>query len=87
MHVLYPHEYIIFLSYLNHKKVGESKDFYVKHFGSTMNKTDMNYEVDLTITEIKSRCARALQTLHESIGERVKPPDQNDNRILVSWVE
>ena len=68
-------------------KIEMSKASYVKHFGSSMNETDMNYELDLTITEIKSRCARALQTLHERIGERVKPPDQNDNRILVSWVE
>jgi len=68
-------------------KIAMSKTSYVKHFGSTMNETDMNCELDLTITEIKSRCARALQTLHERIGERVKPPDKNDIRILVSWVE
>ena len=68
-------------------KIAMNKASYVMHFGSTMNETDMNYELDLTIKEIKSRCARALQTLHKRIGKRVKPPVQNDIRILVSWIE
>ena len=68
-------------------KIAISKSSYVNHFGSTMNEAEMNYELDSTIQEIKLRCSRALQTLHECIGERVKPPEQHDIRILVSWLE
>lgn len=68
-------------------KIAMSKSSYVKYFGSTMNEEEMNYELDSTIQEIKLRCSRALQTLHECIGERVKPPEQHDIRILVSWLE
>jgi len=68
-------------------KIAINKAFYVKHFGSTMNEEEMKYELDSTITEIKLRCFRALQILHERIGEKVKPPVQNDIRILVSWLD
>ena len=68
-------------------KIAMNKDLYIKHFGSTMNESDMNYELDSTITEIKLRCFRALQMLHESTGETVKSPVHNDIRILVSWLD
>ena len=68
-------------------KIEMSRTSYVKHFGSSMNEAEMNYELDSTIQEIKLRCTRALQTLHECIGERVKPPEHHDIRILVSWLE
>jgi hypothetical protein len=67
-------------------KIAISRSSYLKYFGSTMNEADMNYELVSTIQEIKLRCARALQTLHERIGKRVKPPDKDDIRILVSWL-
>jgi uncharacterized protein YqgV (UPF0045/DUF77 family) len=68
-------------------KIVMNKDLYIKHFGSSMNESDIKYELDATITEIKLRCFRALQMLHERIGERVKQPVQNDIRILVSWLD
>lgn len=66
--------------------IGMSRSSYLKHFG-TMNSTEIKNELDDTIREIKIRCARALQKLHELIGEQVKSPVQDDDRIQVSWLD
>ena len=67
--------------------IGMSRSSYVKHFETTMNSTEIKNELDDTIREIKIRCARALQKLHEHIGDQVKPPVQDDDRIQVSWLD
>jgi len=48
-------------------KISIHRSSYVKHFGSTINEAEMNYELDFTIQEIKLRCYRAFQTLHERV--------------------
>lgn len=67
--------------------IGMSRSSYVKHFETTMNSTEIKNELDDTIREIKIRCARALQKLHEHIGDQVKPLVQDDDRIQVSWLD
>jgi hypothetical protein len=52
-----------------------------------MSTSEIKNELDDTRREIKLRCTRALQTLHELIGEKVKQPVQDDDRIRVSWLD
>ena len=52
-----------------------------------MSTSEIKNELDDTKQDIKTRCTRVLQTLHELIGEQVKQPVQDDDRIQVSWLD
>ena len=61
-----------------------SRSAYVKYLDST---TEIKEELEDTKNEIKIRCSRALETLHKCLGEQVKQPVPNDDRIHVSWLD
>jgi len=64
-----------------------SRSVYLNKLDPTMSRAEIKDELDDTRREIKIRCSRALQTLHELIGEKVKQPVPNDDRIHVSWLD
>ena len=64
-----------------------SRSAYLNKLDPTMSRAEIKDELDDTRREIKIRCSRALQTLHELIGEQVKQPVQDDTRIQVSWLD
>ena len=64
-----------------------SRSAYLNKLDSNMSRAEIKDELDDTRREIKIRCTRALQTLHYLIGEQVKQPVQDDDRIHVSWLD
>jgi hypothetical protein len=52
-----------------------------------MSTSEIKNELEDTRQDIKTRCTRVLQSLHELIGEQVKQPVQDDDRIQVSWLD
>lgn len=52
-----------------------------------MSTSEIKNELDDTRQDIKTRCTRVLQTLHDLIGDQVKQPVQDDDRIQVSWLD
>jgi hypothetical protein len=60
---------------------------YLKNLDLSMSRAEINDELEDTRREIKIRCTRVLQSLHKRIGEQVKEPVQDDDRIQVSWIE
>ena len=67
--------------------IAMSRSSYLKNLDPTMSRQEIKDELEDTRREIKIRCTRALQTLHELIGEQVKQPVQDDDRIRVSWLD
>jgi hypothetical protein len=64
-----------------------STSSYLKNLDLSMSRAEINDELEDTRREIKIRCTRVLQSLHKSIGEQVKEPVQDDDRIQVFWIE
>ena len=64
-----------------------STSSYLKNLDLSMSRAEINDELEDTRREIKIRCTRVLQTLHEIFGEQVKEPVQDDDRIQVFWIE
>ena len=68
-------------------QIAMSRASYVEHLDPSMSEVEMCDELDATIQEIKRRCTRSMQWLHERIGERVAPPVTDDIRIQVTWLD
>ena len=67
--------------------IAMSRSAYLNKLVPNMSRAEIKDELDDTRREIKIRCTRALQTLHDLIGEQVKQPVQDDDRIHVSWLD
>lgn len=67
--------------------IAMSRSAYLKKLDQTMSTSEIKNELEDTRQDIKTRCTRVLQSLHELIGEQVKQPVQDDDRIQVSWLD
>jgi hypothetical protein len=68
--------------------IGMSTSSYIRNnLCLRMSTSEIKNELDDTRQDIKTRCTRVLQTLHDLIGDQVKQPVQDDDRIQVSWLD